>query len=98
MLSDALSPDAAQVVTSSSDGSARIWSAATGQQLTVFETGAGLGDSQFSANGAEVVSTTEAGTAIIWSTELAGPVSTLEGVARHLVTRELTPAERRAYL
>jgi WD40 repeat protein len=80
------------------DGSARIWDAATGEQLTAFQTGSAVNDSQFSPNGADVVSTTAGGTAIIWSTQFAGPVSTLERVAHHLVTRQLTPAERRAYL
>ncbi len=98
LYSAAFSPDGSEVVTSSADGSARIWSAATGEQLTVFETGSGVNDSQFSPNGTEVMSTTESGNAIVWSTELAGTVSTLERVAHSLVERQLTAAERRAYL
>jgi len=98
LYSAAFSPDGSEVVTSSADGSARIWSAATGEQLTVFETGSGVNDSQFSPDGTEVLSTTESGDAIIWSTELAGPVSTLERVAHSLMDRQLTAAERRAYL
>ena len=98
LYSAAFSPNGSMVVFSSADGSARIWSAATGEQLTVFETGSGVNDSQFSPNGTEVLSTTESGNAIIWSTELAGPVSTLERVARSLVDRQLTAAERSAYL
>jgi WD40 repeat protein len=98
MYAAAFSPNGSQVVTSSADGSARIWSAATGQQLTVFEAGSGVNDSQFSPNGGEVVSTTESGGAIIWSTELAGPLGTLERVAHTLADHQLTAAERKAYL
>ena len=98
LYSAAFNPNGSEVVTSSADGSARIWSAATGEQLTVFETGSGVNDSQFSPDGTEVLSTTQSGSAIIWSTELAGPVSTLERVAHSLVDRQLTAAERKAYL
>jgi WD40 repeat protein len=40
----AFSPNGSEVLTSSGDGTARIWSSATGKQLTVFETGSGVND------------------------------------------------------
>jgi hypothetical protein len=64
----------------------------------VFKTGFEVRDSVFSSNGAEVVSATFGGAAVIWSSELAGPLSTLDRLAPERVTRQLTAAERRAYL
>jgi WD40 repeat protein len=96
--SAAFNANGAEVVTSSADGSARIWNAATGQLLTAFSTGFEVRDSVFTPNGSEVLSSTFGGTTIAWSTELAGSLDTLERIAQHRVTRQLTAAERRAYL
>jgi hypothetical protein len=76
----------------------RIWSAATGRQLTQFQYGNSLSDCQFSPDGREVVSGGDDGDTRIFSTELAGPLVQLERIARQRVTRQLTAAERRTYL
>ena len=94
------SPDGAELVTAGVDGTARIWSVSTGRELTAMtEPGtAALRSATFSPDGTKIVTASADGTARIWSTEIVGPVRAVKRIAEGRVTRQLTPAERRAYL
>jgi hypothetical protein len=56
-----------------------------------------MSDAEFSAKGDRVVAAGSKGVTRIFSTRLAGSLSTLENIARHRVTRKLTPEEIKKY-
>ena len=78
------SPNGHLVVTCSATD-ARIWNAATGQELTELQYGAALYDCQFSPNGSEVVTTGAIGQTQIFSTELAGTLAQLQRIAQQRI-------------
>ena len=103
------SPDGNKIVVACENGGALVFDATTGQQLTVLQAaGAGsVNSAQFSPDGGSIVTAFGAegassgvtGGVRIWSTELATrSLTALERVAAQRITRQLTPAERRAYL
>jgi WD40 repeat protein len=99
--SASFSPDGRQIVTSSGDGTARLWETATGQTLSVIEghTGA-VFDAVFSPDGRSIVTTGQDGTALIYplsSCETCAPLNTLIALAHSRVTRNLTPQERQEF-
>jgi WD40 repeat protein len=100
LTSAAFSPNGREIVTASRDGTARIWDLATGQQLTVLiEPGnAPLYSAAFTSGGRRVVTASADGTTRIWSTTLAGPLSTIERIARSRVVGSLSASERSAIL
>jgi WD40 repeat protein len=100
LTSAAFSPDGREIVTASRDGTARIWDLATGQQLTVLiEPGnAALYSALFTAGGRRVVTVSADGATRIWSTTLAGPLSTIERIARSRVIGSLSASERNTIL
>ena len=90
------SPDGTMLATAGDDGIVRVWDARTGRLLTSMTEPDGYStyDAEFNATGTELVSASSDGSARIWSTELAGPVSTLERIARGRLSRGFTPSER----
>ncbi len=96
--SAAFSPDGKEIVTASNDGTARIWSASSYEQLTVIIGISGMNFAAFSPDGKEIVTADDDGTARIWSSELAGTVRAIMRIAHERVTRQLTPSERKTYL
>ena len=92
-------PNGTMIDVACSDGSARVFSASTGLELTVMQlpasSAASINSAQFGRYGDSVLTASSAGTtgAIqIWSTQLATPsLSTLEGIGRQPVQRGLTP-------
>ena len=103
------SPDGSKIVVACADGSAPVFDAATGQQMTVLQAAnAGIVKSAaFSPDGKSIVTAFGAdgadgyatGGVRIWSSELAtSSLTRLIGLAEQRITRTLTPAERQDYL
>ncbi len=74
-----------RVLTASADGTARTWSASTGELLRAFDPLA-LGRSRaplvgafFDESGSRIVTTDETGAVVVWSADNAAPLATLEG-------------------
>ena len=62
--------------------------------------GDAVNDASFAPNGKYVVTADESGesgAAQVWSTELAGPLDTIERIAKERVTRRLTASERATF-
>ena len=91
-----LSPDGTLIGTAGIDGTARLWDAATGQQLTEFGAGGTLSDVSFSPDGRSVLTSSAAAT--VSSTELASPLATIEQLARQRVPPGFSAAEIATYL
>jgi len=91
------SPDSTLVVTSGVDGTARVWSRATGEELlsipgqrSVYQ------PARFSRDGTHIV--TFGDVARLHSCEVCGDDGEIVALAHRRATRELVPAERRAFL
>ncbi len=65
----AFSPDGTEIVTTSFDGTARVWSARTGLQLRVLRVGPSdvVNSAAFSPDGSRVVTTSSDGTVRVWN-------------------------------
>jgi WD40 repeat protein len=97
------SPGGGKIVVACGDGTAPVFDAVTGQQLTVLQAAnAGtVNDAAFSPHGGSIVTAYGAagtGGVRIWNSELATALPALEKLAELRVTRKLTPAERKSYL
>ncbi len=66
--------------------------------MTEFSVGDQLYDAEFSPNGKYVTTASAGGAADIFSTALAGPMSTVESIARRRDPVQLTPAQVQEYL
>ena len=98
------SPDGSKIVVACEDGSALVFDAVTGQQLTVLpaaNTGT-VSSAGFSPDGKSIITVVDAegtGWVQVWNAELANPsTSVIERIANGRTTRQLTPAERSTYL
>ena len=90
-----------QLLTTSGDGTVRIWDTRTGAELmslTLAEPGETLTAAALSPDGSRIAIAGDQGPTLIWSTQLTGPLNMLERLARDLVTRPLTAQEQRTYL
>jgi WD40 repeat protein len=97
----AFSPDGRWIVTASLDRTARIWEAATGRTMAQLRGhGAAVATASFSPDGVGVLTAAADGSARIYDCEACATVEQLlAAVPGHLSRgRDLTPAERRAYL
>lgn len=94
--SAAFSPDGRRIVTASTDHTARLWDAASGNQLAVLRghdrpvVAAG-----FSPDGTSVVTASTDDTARIW--RVFESTQELIDYAQSIVPRQLTPEQRRAF-
>jgi WD40 repeat protein len=88
------------VATASHDGTARVWDAATGEQLLELVGGNDrlLTDVGFDPSGPAIVTASIDGIARIYGCETCGSLSDLQQTASAEATRELTAAERREFL
>ena len=94
------SPDGRYVVTASHDGTARIWDAATGEQLLeLLAGGDSLTDVDFDPAGRRIATAGLApGTVRIFNCEVCGSLGELLDAVPGHVTRALTAAEREDFL
>jgi WD40 repeat protein len=89
------SRDGTRIATASNDGSIRVWDSASGQQqLTLRGNPARAYSVSFSPDGRWLASYAADGTIRVWALDL----DDLADIARHRVTRHLTPAECLSYL
>jgi dipeptidyl aminopeptidase/acylaminoacyl peptidase len=90
------SPDGRRIVTAAEDHAARVWDAATGQQIAALEVHSGLGESaSFSPDGQRIVTASGDGTARIWDAATGQQIALLEGHSKKLVTASFSPDGRR---
>ena len=88
------SPDGTRFATASRDGDARLWDAATGQELlTFYGNGSGLNGIAFSPGGSLVATSGDLGISVYFLN-----MEKLTAFARTRVTRGLTSAECQKYL
>merc|ERR1712039_678956 len=78
--SASFSPDGARVVTSTEDGTAKTWSAESGECLQTFV--GGMLCAEFSPDGGRVATSCRDGTAKIWSADSGKCLRTLGGPLR----------------
>jgi Tol biopolymer transport system component len=70
----AFSPDGTQVITSSKDGTARVWNARGGEEVQSFKhESSGVLHAEFSPDGRYVVTASTDGTARVWNVGSGGP-------------------------
>jgi WD40 repeat protein len=99
-LTDAsFSPNGRLIVTASADKTARVWEAATGRLLVVFEHHADLVSSaRFSPDGKKVITSSDDRTAKIVNCDVCeASIDELLELAKHRVTREV-PADQQSKL
>jgi WD40 repeat protein/transcriptional regulator with XRE-family HTH domain len=75
----AYSPDGRQVITSSIDGSARLWDASTGRAIRAFSDHGEVFAAAFSPDGTAVLTGGLDGTAVLWDAGTGSPLVTLVG-------------------
>ncbi len=90
--SAAFSPDGQRIVTASYDQTARVWNAATGQQLAKLEGHTGSVDSAaFSPDGQRIVTASGDQTARVWNAATGQQLAKLEGHAGSSLQRSVLP-------
>ncbi len=94
LTSAAFMPGSEQVLTTSADGTARIWDAETGRELVMLDAGQAIVDAAVSNDGRRVATVDTDGLVRVWAMEL----DDLVAIATERVTRPLTDAECRAFL
>jgi len=95
----AFSPNGSLLATASLDGTGRIWDAHTGKPLRQLDHPDPVNNVAFSPDGRRVATLDFAGVIRIWDacTDCRNPTALLE-TAKHRLTRQLTPEERRIFL
>jgi hypothetical protein len=90
--SAAFSPDGERIVTASSDRTARIWDARSGQQIAALHGHeAGVQSAAFSPDGARIVTASEDGTARIWNASSGETIVFLQGHERLVNSAAFSP-------
>lgn len=97
-------PNGSKIVVACGDGTALVFDAATGHQLTVLPATSGrtVSTAGFSPDGNSIITAVDVrgtGAVQVWNAELADPSPlVIARIAKQRITRQLTPAERRTYL
>ena len=92
VVSAAFSPDGTRVVTASDDGTARIWDAASGEELTLLRGHSGwVVSAAFSPDGTRVVTASYDGTARIWDAASGKELARLRGHTGAVTCGRLQP-------
>ena len=98
----AFSPDGSKIVVACDDGTVPVFDSTTGQQLTNLSDPGFANSAAFSPDGKSIITAFGVGSmggVRIWSSELTTTsLATLKRIAKHRITRTLTPAERQKYL
>ena len=90
------SPDGRRVVSSSRDGTARIWNAGTGAQVAVLTSrGNTIGSASFSPDGRRVVTASFDETVRIWNAQSGAPIAVLRGHTGPVFFAAFSPDGRR---
>ncbi|WP_224364259.1 nSTAND1 domain-containing NTPase [Hyalangium versicolor] len=92
MTSASFSPDGTTIVTSSDDGTARLWDMATGQSIAVLSKHDGtVMSADFSPDGTKVVTAGSDGTALLWDVATDQPTTVLSGHQGAVVSASFSP-------
>ena len=93
----AFSPDGARIVSSSQDGTVRIWNAdGTGEPIVLRATNETVNSASFSPDGARIVAATDDNTLIVWSD--LEPLRAVDDPRLWTATRYCMPLETRQRL
>ncbi len=87
-------PDGERAYTTSTDGTARIWDAVTGEELLVLHAGGELWDARASADGRRLATIGQNGLVQVWALD----INDLVAIAEDRVTRPFTELECRQFL
>jgi WD40 repeat protein len=91
----AFSQDGGRVVTASWDNTARVWDAASGQQIAVLRHEGKVTSAIFSPDGTQVVTAPEDKTARLWDAATGKQISVLRGHSGTVMTAAFSPDGRR---
>ena len=90
--SAAFSPDGARIVTASDDETARVWEAASGQQVAELKGhGGSVKSAAFSADGARIITASADGTARVWEAASGQQVAKLKGTGGSVNSAAFSP-------
>jgi WD40 repeat protein len=89
LFSASFSPDGRRVLTSSADGTARVWDAASGSQLISLHPPGRISGAAFSSDGRRIVASTEKG-AVIWDSRNGSRLAVL-GPGRNVEVAAFSP-------
>jgi WD40 repeat protein len=86
------SPDGKQIVTASSDQTARVWDAATGKEVAVLRGHEGqVNSAQFSPDSKQIVTASDDTTARIWDAVTGEEVAVLRGHGDRVISAKFSP-------
>jgi len=91
----AFSPDGRRVVTASIDKTVRVWDAATGKEIAVFQHDDGVNGVTFSPDGKRVLTSCYDATARIWDVATGKELLALRGHERYVTVAAFSPDGKR---
>jgi WD40 repeat protein len=90
--------DGARVLSSSSDGTLRLWDAQDGDQLAVLQSGDVPINDVALSRGGQIATMGKDGIVRVFACDVCGDLSQVRALAHTRAPQPLTPAERRRYL